>query len=104
MTGLFSLLKRELEALPIKRHLRYCMQGAFTSGETKHPQIVMKKLGINCQKSTPQSIADQWWFWNCENIPDPLPDFLTELLLNPFDVIGYGLSKEDAELITTNKL
>lgn len=64
-----------------------------------HPQQVMKKLGITYQHATPQSIADQWWFWNCENIPAELPNFLTLLNLDPFECIGHGLSKEHAEMI-----
>lgn len=70
---------------------------------TKHPQTIMKELGITYQKSTPQSIADQWWFWNCENIPPVLPDYLTEMKNDPMECIGYGLSKEDAEAIRDYK-
>jgi len=65
----------------------------------RHAQTVMKELGITYQKSTPQSLFDQWWFWNCENIPDKLPEYLTEINLNPMECIGNGLNKEDAEKI-----
>lgn len=81
-------------------HLRYCLMSAgIDCGITKHPQVVMKELGIICQHSTPQSMADQWWFWNCENIPDEMPKFLTPLKLDPMTCIGFGLSLSDAEKI-----
>jgi len=78
------------------KHLRYWMQGS----PTKHPEKVMKSLGISYQHSTPQSIADQWWFWNCENVPDTLPEYLEILELDPLCCIGFGLSAEDANSIS----
>lgn len=81
------------------KHLRYLMDNC-PSG---HPQVVMKSLGITYQHATPQSIGDQWWFWNCENIPDPLPEYLSELGIEPHEAIGYGLSAEMAEAIEKNK-
>lgn len=44
-----------------------------------HPQKAMKELGITYSKAVPQSIADQWWFYDCENVPDKLPPFLIEM-------------------------
>lgn len=97
------------------KHLRYSMRGAFDHSNAghphepstcvvqiqscRHPQLAMKELGITYQHSTPQSICDQWWFWNCENIPDEIPDFITDLNLDPMEQIGWGLSKESAEKI-----
>ena len=63
----------------------------------------MKELGITYQHSTPQSMGDQWWFWNCENIPEQLPAFLEVADLKPMECIGYGLSKEEAEKIRDYK-
>jgi hypothetical protein len=80
-------------------HLRYCLIDAMGHNENRHPQKVMKDMGITYQHATPQSIADQWWFWNCDNIPEKLPSFITELEIDPISAIGYGLSKEDAEEI-----
>ncbi len=77
------------------KHLRYEMQDAPTG----HPQAIMRELGITYQDSTPQSLGDQWWFWNCKGMPEKLPAYLTELKLNPIDAIGYGLSRERAEAI-----
>lgn len=82
------------------KHLRFCMMTAVIDcKENRHPQIVMKELGIKYQHATPQSMGDQWWFWNCENLPDNIPQFLTDLNLDPIDCIGFGLSKLDAEKI-----
>ena len=39
----------------------------------------MRDLGITYEKAIPQPIADQWWFINCQNVPDALPKYLTEL-------------------------
>jgi len=46
-------------------------------GINKHAQEVMRDLGISYRKAIPQSIADQWWFMGCSNIPDRLPSYLT---------------------------
>lgn len=78
-------------------HLRYCMYSAPMS---KHPQQAMDDLGIKYQHATPQSIADQWWFWNCK-VPMGmvLPCYLTVLNVKPYDAIGNGLNKELADKI-----
>jgi len=38
-----------------------------------HPEIWMKKLGINWESCVPQSIADCWLFFGCTNVPKELP-------------------------------
>lgn len=76
------------------KHLRLDLYGV-----TEHAQDIMKQLGITYQRATPQSISDSWWFWNCENVPDPLPPYLHILNVAPHNVIGYGLSKEQADSI-----
>lgn len=77
-------------------HLIFDAIRAYFSGKTAHPQDVMSELGITYQHATPQSISDQWWFWNCENIPDTLPGYLSELKADPMEMIGFGLSEEKA--------
>lgn len=72
---------------------------AWNKVQQEHAQFVMQKLGITYQHATPQTMGDCWWFWNCENVPDPLPPYLSILNLDPMTAIGYGLSKEDAEKI-----
>lgn len=80
----------------MKKNLRYCM---LTAGigchEDRHPQVVMKELGITYTHSTPQSLADQWWFWNCENVPESLPKFLTELTIDPHKANGVDKAEAD---------
>ena len=55
-----------------------CMQRKYYSKDFKnlHPQDVMKKLGITYTVAVPQSIADMWQFWGCENVPENLHGFL----------------------------
>ena len=62
-----------------------------------HAQEYMRNLGITYELATPQSIADCWWFWNCKNVPDPLPAALRVLKIAPQEAVGYGLSKEMAK-------
>ena len=82
------------------KHLSYdYIEACLNCDEKRHAQEVLKDLGITYQHSTPQSVADQFWFWNCENIPDPLPKFLTVQDWDPMEMVGWGLSKEDAEKI-----
>lgn len=62
------------------KHLRYDIYGAHLNHkETRHPQEVMLELGITYEQAVPQSICDQWWFLGCENIPNEVPDFLSEI-------------------------
>lgn len=86
-------------------HLRYSLITADLSCNIiKHPQIVMKELGITYKHSTPQSMGDQWWFWNCENIPDELPEFLSILDIgDPTEYIGFGLNGEEVNKINSYK-
>lgn len=85
-------------------HLRFdLLWASYNHQEQGHAQDVMKELGITYQHATPQSMGDQWWFWNCENIPDPLPPFLSVANLNPMECIGWGLSQEMAKKIRDYK-
>jgi hypothetical protein len=53
-------------------HLRFDM---WTKPDG-HPQKIMKELGITYKYGIPQSLGDQWWFWDCENVPEQLPEYL----------------------------
>lgn len=57
---------------------------------------VMKELKITYTHSTPQSMGNAFLFWNCENIPYKLPEYIKELNIDPMKFIGYGLSIEEA--------
>jgi hypothetical protein len=61
-----------------------------------HAQEYMRKIGITYEHATPQSIADCWWFWDCSNLPDPLPPALRILKITPSEAVGYGLNRADA--------
>ena len=66
--------------------------------EKRHPQVVMKELGINYKLAVPQSTIDSWWFFSCENLPSERPIFLKiKENINPFDYVGYGISEQDAK-------
>ncbi len=77
--------------------------GCHYVGQHEHPQVQMKNLGITYQQATPQSIADCWWFWNCENVPDVLPEYFRWQEIDPMGCIGYGLSLTMAEKIRDYK-
>lgn len=72
------------------------MTAQMDYGENRHAVEVICSLGITYQHATPQSLGDQFWFWNCENVPEKLPEYITELDVEPMDCIGYGLSRDDA--------
>jgi hypothetical protein len=80
-------------------HLRFSVITAEYCNESRHPQAVMRELGIVYQHATPQTLGDQWWFWNCVDIPARLPEYLTPLRLDPHQCIGFGLTEEDANKI-----
>jgi len=81
-------------------NLKYCLITAHIEcNENRHPQEVMRELGIKYQHATPQSVCDQWWFWNCEGVPAQLPEYLSEMSITPHEAIGYGLSRAMAESI-----
>ena len=58
-----------------------------------------KDYGINFQLSVPQTIADQTWYFGCENVPDELPEGYS-LITNPLrELIGHGLSVDVVEAL-----
>jgi len=82
-------------------HLRFSLIDAFIEHkEDAHPQEVMRALGITYQHSTPQSMGNQWWFWNCEGNTVDMPSYLTPLNIDdPKRLIGFGLNADQAEMI-----
>jgi hypothetical protein len=87
------------------KHLRYSLMYGVLEGQKApeaHPQKVMRELGIIYEHATPQTISDEWWFWNCENIPNPLPPFLELATFEPMEMIGFGLSEEMAIKLSNN--
>jgi hypothetical protein len=81
------------------KHIKFdCLYGML-DGQTcpGFPQDVMRQLGIKYIHATPQTIGDQWWFWGCHNIPNPLPPYLEVLDVDPWECVGFGLTKEMAK-------
>lgn len=76
----------------MKRHLLVDMYKA-----PKHAQECMRDLSITYQKAVPQSLLDCWWFFNCENIPEELPEWVEYFDIDPSLCIGHGLSSDDVE-------
>ncbi len=62
--------------LPITLKYDVTLAG-LSCGEIRHPEVVMKVLGINYKQSVPHSIADVWIFEDCLNVPETLPDYLS---------------------------
>lgn len=86
------------------RHLRYSyLTAGYDYNEVRHAQTVMKEIGIKYQISVPQIMGDQWWFFNCENIPENLPGYITDLNLSAEQCIGHGLLEEDVKEINNYK-
>jgi hypothetical protein len=55
-------------------HLRFNIQHGV-----KNAFDQMDALGIDYERATPQTCADQIWFWNCTNVPEVLPAYLSVL-------------------------
>lgn len=71
------------------KHLRYDCMGAAYAGENKHPQVVMRELGIAYEHAIPQSMGDQWWFFNCQH--GDLPEYISEMECDNWLVRQYEL-------------
>lgn len=63
----------------IMKNLKYHLMIASDCNEGRHPQIVMKELGITYKEAYPQPLGDQWWFVDCDNIPSILPEYILEI-------------------------
>lgn len=71
-------------------HLRYDCMGACYGEEYRHPQKVMQELGINYEDAIPQSMGDQWWFFNCQYNGE-LPKYIEEMKADEWMVNNYKL-------------
>jgi hypothetical protein len=83
--------------VPKTQNLKFDMWGGPPN---KHVQTTMEELGITYVEAIPQSMGDCWWFYGCQNVPDPRPDYLSPLDTLPQDCIGFGLSAEGAAEVT----
>ena len=55
------------------KNLRLCM---IDMPEDKHPQELIKDLGIEYKSCRIISVADAWIFYDCTNLPEQLPKYL----------------------------
>lgn len=86
------------------KHLRLCLYTKLIDGDKRHAQRVIRDMGITYRYAVPQSIADQWWFLDCQNVPDQLPAFISRMDdFDPQKSVGYGLSQEMADALTEPK-
>jgi hypothetical protein len=84
------------------KHLKLDLYALHIFGKDQaknHPENIMLSLGIQYSHSTPQSMGEMWQFWNCKNIPDKLPEYITIADWNPLEWVGYGLSEAKAKEI-----
>ena len=44
----------------------------------------------------PQCLGDSFWFFYCKNMPDELPEYISEL---PSDILEMFFTKEEVERI-----
>lgn len=78
------------------RFVSLSMQGAYESGMLGHPQNILKAIGIKAMKHVPQTMGDCWDFWNCKDIPEKLPEYISvRPFLSPIEV-RWGLSEKEA--------
>lgn len=74
------------------KHLRYDCMDANLSGEKRHPQEVMREIGITYERAIPQSMAGQWWFFNCQY--KKLPKYITGMNCDNWMANQYSLPAE----------
>lgn len=71
--------------------------GKYDAVFKQHPQKVLRDLGITYKKAVPQSIGNQWWFFDVHGDLDKLHKDLYEIKFKDdlSELIGYGLCPQD---------
>ena len=88
--------------------LTLCLQEYYTNScgyDLMHPQELINHLKIKYDHATPQSMGNQWWFCNCSNLPEELPEFLTlRENVDPYEYIDFvnNEQKEECQCIEIN--
>lgn len=72
------------------RHLRYRIDVAYHADEMRHPETVLKELGITYEAAIPQSMGEQWWLFNCQYTSE-LPKYIEEMKADTWLVNNYKL-------------
>ena len=70
--------------------LRYYMQSALMEGETRHPQVHLKELGVKWGWSESHSIGDCWFFWMPYGNLNAMPEWLKseQITVDPMQFWG----------------
>lgn len=71
------------------QHLRYKIDCADYAGEQRHPQEVLRELGISYALAVPQSMGEQWWLFDCSY--ETLPSYITPMVADAWMVRQYNL-------------
>ena len=73
------------------KSLRYDMWNASDAGKSGHPKEIMDDLHIEYRHAIPQSMADQWWFIDCNIEGIKLPAYLEIMEFNNNDRKHWGV-------------
>lgn len=71
------------------KHLSYDVDSAGYMGEVRHPQEVLRELGIRYARAIPQSLGGQWWLFDCTY--KSLPSYIRPMLAGSWLVQQYKL-------------
>ena len=83
------------------KHLRYDYIDAVMGHRAEaHPQVVMQALGITYKVALPQAMVDQWIFFGCDNVPETLPPYITEMTDSIEKYRGKALSDDQVNELT----
>ena len=63
------------------------------SGGKGRPLDQIASLGINFLYGVPKLEYGEWFLFGCTNLPDPLPDYLSILTIDPQTQVGRGLDQ-----------
>lgn len=78
------------------KHLRFDLYGY---NEKFTPAKQLKRLGIKYKYWVPQTMGDQIWLLDCEDLPEELPYYLNykDVPQDHNQWVGWGINKEVAE-------
>lgn len=66
----------------------------------RHPYVRAAGLGLIWKHVTYLPLNDLVYFWGCNTLPErPLPEGFFRISDNPHKYVGFGLTKEEADLI-----
>lgn len=79
-------------------NLRYDYMGAwFDAKESRHAEEMMRELGITYKYAIPQSLGDQWWFWDCSGNIENLPSYISHMEVTE-QMFNYWIKESEDEV------